>query len=101
MAIISSIGSYYYAMPCSKIVGTLAWTGTPASVAVSKYPACETYLNGTNPHQYAVVRAVSSGGLENVAALLDIIFGMSVWLAIVIHAVGIEIYVCCLTAYCL
>jgi hypothetical protein len=93
MAIIPSTSSYYYAMPCSKIVGTMAWSGMPSSVAQSKYPTCEAYLNGTSPHQYAVVQANSSGGPENSAALLDISFGMSIWLAILIHAVGIEVYV--------
>lgn len=80
-------------MPCSKIVGIVNWAGKATDVIQTKYPSCQAYLNGTSPNQYVVVQATANNGIENSAALLDIIFGMSIWLAIFIHALGIEVYV--------
>jgi hypothetical protein len=67
--------------------------GIPLQMAKRKYPDCAIFFNGTNMNQYAVVHAINNGGPEEVAALLDILFDMTVWLAIVLQAVGIEVYV--------
>ena len=91
--IISSIGSYYYAMPCQKINAIMTSFGMPTKLVLTMYPTCESALNGTNPNQHAVVPANIVGGPEQAAALLDITFGMSIWMAFVLHAVGIEVYV--------
>lgn len=87
------MGSYYYAMPCQKITGVMASFRMPTQLVLALYPACESYLNGTNLDQHAVVPADFTGGPEQAAALLDITFGMSIWMAFVLHAVGIEVYV--------
>jgi hypothetical protein len=93
--IITQIGSYYYAMPCSKITAILTSFGAPEKAVASLYPPCISFLNGTAPNQYAVVHANQNGNPEEVAASLDMAFGMTLWLALLLHAVGIEIYVSC------
>lgn len=67
--------------------------GIPEELVLTVYPTCESFLNGTNPGQHAVVSATVAGGPEQAAAVLDITFGMSFWMAFVLHAVGIEVYV--------
>ena len=65
----------------------------PQKLVLTMYPNCESSLNGTNPDQHAVVWANIAGGPEQTAAVLDITFVMSLWMAFVLHAVGIEVYV--------
>lgn len=36
--------------------------------------------------------ATNNGGPEQIASVLDITFPLSIWLALVIHVVGIELY---------
>lgn len=79
-------------MPCSKIVGIMTTYGFPSQAARGLYPACIPFLNGQGD-LYAVVQAGGAGRPEQIAASLDISFGMSLWLALMIHAVGIEFYV--------
>lgn len=59
------------------------------------YPECSTWANGENPDQMAVVAAkwTTPSSAAEVAASLAVPFGMGVWLALVVHAVGVEIYV--------
>jgi hypothetical protein len=79
-------------MPCSKIVGIMTTYGIPGQAARGLYPACVPFLNGqSDPH--AVVQVGGVGRPEQIAASLDISFGMSLWLALMLHAIGIEIYV--------
>ena len=53
------------------------------------YPACQQNpLSGTK----VVVPAVSNGQPECLAALTHATFGMSLWVAMVLHAIGIEVY---------
>lgn len=66
--------------------------GIPSQAARGLYPACVPFLNGQGD-PYAVVQAGGAGRPEQIAALLDISFGMTLWLALAIHAIGIEIYV--------
>jgi uncharacterized membrane protein len=80
--ILSMIGSYYMAMPCRQIEG--------AGGDMEKYMTCRA-----NPDGWTVVHANWSGsteGIEEVAAVFQITFGMCVWLAYFMHAVGVEIY---------
>jgi hypothetical protein len=93
LPIITMIGDYYYAMPCSKILGILAAFKIPSQALPGFYPECVPFVKGASPNQYAVVHAGSYGRPEQVAAALDITFGMTLWLALMIHAIGVEIYV--------
>lgn len=66
--------------------------GIPGQATRGLYPACVPFLNGqSDPH--AVVQVGGVGRPEQIAASLDISFGMSLWLALMLHAIGIEIYV--------
>ena len=79
--IISRIGNYYIAMPCKQIA---SMGGDPTI-----YPNCAADPNG----QTAVVaNIVTPTGVEQVAASLQTSFGMAGWLAFLMHAVGVEIY---------
>lgn len=90
--IISSINSYYIAWPCAKIA--FALNKKPESQILSAYPACAAFFDGTNAQQEAVVHASFSGEyVTEIGAALDMSFGMAVWVATVLHVVGVEIYV--------
>lgn len=83
------MGGYYYAMPCDKI----AWLLRSSTYLVSKYPTCAEFVNGTDLNAHAAVLGSMAGtGPEQAAAILDASFGASLWLALMIHAIGIEIY---------
>ena len=76
-------GPYYDAMPCDKI----------ASFYTSNAELLQNYPNCTSPENWAPVRAsLNAGSAANAAAALDITFGMALWLALLIHALGIEVY---------
>lgn len=80
-SIISISGKYYQAMPC----GQIEYMGGDESV----YPACQADANG----QAAVLANFNSPtSIEQVAASFQTSFGMSGWVALFIHAVGVEIY---------
>ncbi|KAK5702555.1 hypothetical protein LTR97_003500 [Elasticomyces elasticus] len=85
--VISQTGEYFHyytVMRCSKIVYTAGME------VASTYPAC-----AANPDTgLAVVRANLSGATNilEAAAALEVAFSSAAWLALVIHAVGIEIY---------
>lgn len=90
--IISQIGRYYAVWPCAKIEFTLS----DPSTLVSAYPSCAEYANSTNPSAVSLV-AASLGRKDSTAATvgagLGVPFGMALWLAFLMHAVGVEIYV--------
>lgn len=58
------------------------------------YPECASYLDGSDPQQQAIVHAnFSNGRSTEIGAALDLGFGMALWVATAMHAIGIEIYV--------
>lgn len=80
---------YYAIWPCAKIEATIS----NASDLLFSYPTCAAYANGTNPTQVAIVAATfDQGDAANTGAALNVNFGMALWLAFVIHALGVEIY---------
>ncbi|KAF2164775.1 hypothetical protein M409DRAFT_24680 [Zasmidium cellare ATCC 36951] len=78
---IGQIGSYYIAMPCRQIAGS--------GGNVEMYAACREDVDG-----YAAVHAnfLNPMGKEEVAAPFESSFGMALWLALMLHAVGVEVY---------
>ena len=79
--IISKYGDYYIAMPCKQI----DYMGGNATI----YPNCAADPNG----QTAVVANIQTPtGVEQAAASLQTSFGMAGWLAFMLHAVGVEMY---------
>ncbi|KAI0103241.1 hypothetical protein GGR51DRAFT_550069 [Nemania sp. FL0031] len=78
----------YYAMPCDKIDFMLK------SRTLELYPQCASFYSGENPSQNVAVRAKfkhPTSAVE-VAAALDLVFGISHTIAFLIHVLGLEIY---------
>jgi hypothetical protein len=87
--IMSKSNNYYIAKPCA----VLDFIYDSQNKTLEHYPECVTFYNGTNPGQEAVVKASMSSGLPSEAgAALNMSFGMAGWLALVIHAFGVELY---------
>ncbi|KPM45236.1 hypothetical protein AK830_g1340 [Neonectria ditissima] len=80
--ITSQDDSYHTAMKCDKL-GSFYDSAEAFQVA---YPSC------TSPDAYAIVKDGMSGSSENFGAALYKSFGMALWLALSIHAIGVEIY---------
>ena len=83
-SIISLWGPFYKAERCDKLASF--YKSNEALLAV--YPSCNASTS------YVAVKAdMNAGNAGNVAAALNLSFGMSVWLALALHAIGVEIYV--------
>ena len=96
-AILPMTGNHYYSMSCAKV----AYTIDDNDVMSSTYSACEGYLSSTNQDQYVAVRANISDAANaaEAAAILEMTFGAAMWLAFIIHAFGVELYVSLRTRY--
>jgi hypothetical protein len=85
--ITSGINSYYTTLSCAEI----------AFLSNSSTPVAELYSTCAHPNatinNLAVVHAdFNSGRPEEIGASLGMSFGMAMWLALVLHLVGVEIY---------
>lgn len=83
--LISSIGGYYRAMPCDQIASLFK----DQQSFKATYPQCSSATGITAG--WVAVPANFSGKSE-VAAVLGLTFGTAGWLALAIHAIGVEIY---------
>jgi Predicted membrane protein (DUF2306) len=85
--IITMLNSYYTTMSCEEITFIYG-----SSDPVNKfYPQCSS--SNTTADELVVVHALfGSGRPEQIGASLRVSFGMGMWLAIFMHAVGVEIY---------
>jgi hypothetical protein len=88
--IISTMYGYYDARPCGQILETFKGS---QEATLHFYPECASYFSGANPGQYAVVHADMDGTAIEVAVALGLNFGAATWLALALHAIGVEIYV--------
>jgi hypothetical protein len=80
---------YYIVWPCAKIAATVS---DDIDFAVS-YPSCAAYINGTDPDAVSAVAAtLGAGDVANTGAALNLAFGMALWVALALHAAGVEIY---------
>jgi hypothetical protein len=90
--VISSTGQYHTVWSCAKIESALP----SPSMLLEMYPTCAPYADGSNPDELAIVLANLDGDTGvNAGAALNMSFGMALWLSVVIHAIGVEIYVSC------
>lgn len=88
--IISNHG-YVVPMPC-KIIHFLM----PSPQALrAVFPTCAAYVSGENRELWTIVPAQFSKAPSpaHAAAGLQMAYGMGGWLALVLHALGVEIYV--------
>lgn len=87
--IISSLGGWFTTKPCAQINFAVGKRNT-----LQLYPICESFFNGTNLDQHAIVEAnFSSSNPNEIAASLGIPFGAAGWISFWLHAVAVEIYV--------
>lgn len=92
-SIITMIGSYDTTKECGEIryLYTKSETYNATQLPLflkQRYPACAAGNSNTR----VVVVASTNQGPENIGAALGLSFAMAFWLAIIIHALGIEIY---------
>lgn len=86
--IISRIDRYRLGVECAKI----DYMMQNSSATLEAYPDCASYYDGSAPDQMALVQADLNGSEPTAAAGLDLNFGAALWLALWLHAVGVEIY---------
>ncbi|KUJ21490.1 uncharacterized protein LY89DRAFT_610080 [Mollisia scopiformis] len=91
-AIITRSGNYYQVQTCGEVAFNFggAWTNprTLPPPTLKMYPQC---VNGTNDTPI-VVNANMNGLPEQIGAGLGLSFGMALWLALIVHALGVEWY---------
>jgi hypothetical protein len=83
--VITLIGDYYQVQTCTEIAFDY---GGSQSKAVSLYRKCAN----SGPNTNVIVNAAFNAGLESVGAALDLSFSMALWFSILMHLVGMEIY---------
>lgn len=86
--IISTMDRYQLAADCAKLEHIMQ---DPSST-LTAYPECLSYYNRTDLGKSALVQADFNSFGPQVAASLDLTFGMAMWLALLLHAVGVEVY---------
>ncbi|EUC40136.1 hypothetical protein COCMIDRAFT_109566 [Bipolaris oryzae ATCC 44560] len=80
---------YYVVWTCARIAATVA----PDVELATAYPACAAYADGSEPDAVSAVAATfGAGDAANTGAAFNAGFGMALWLALVLHAVGVEVY---------
>ncbi|KAL8987239.1 MAG: hypothetical protein Q9169_008718 [Polycauliona sp. 2 TL-2023] len=84
--IIPKVGGFYQAVPCDKIEYML----DNQADFQENFPACSA-PNGTN-NGWVAVEAKFSDSIVNISTSLGLSFGMAGWLALVLHSIGVEVY---------
>ena len=88
--IVGKINSYNTTMSCSEIEFNY-----PGNVTKSRelYPQCDSPGPDPATSDLVVVHATfGNGQMEQIKASLNISFGMAIWVALVLHLIGVEIY---------
>ncbi|KAF4436111.1 hypothetical protein FACUT_6683 [Fusarium acutatum] len=81
--VMSKNPSFRLPMQCAKVASFYDDTKS----LIAKYPTCQ------DPNAWVAVQGDMSGeGTENIASALSLGFSMAIWLALAIHAIGIEVY---------
>ena len=88
-ALIISDHGYLMPMSCDKVFFLM---GT-AEKTLKSYPECDSYFSGHDTNKVVLVPATMQGNGSTATAALSLTFGGAFWLAFILHAVGVEIYV--------
>ncbi|KXJ85614.1 hypothetical protein Micbo1qcDRAFT_221929 [Microdochium bolleyi] len=85
----SKANNMYVGMLCAKIDFMMQRRET----VLAAFPGCAPFYSGQEPLAHVAVHASNPGAnVAEVTAAFNATFGMALWLALVLHAVGIEIY---------
>ncbi|KAK0725831.1 hypothetical protein B0H67DRAFT_508854 [Lasiosphaeris hirsuta] len=86
--VLSRQGDFYTARPCAQID-----TMFPSKEAMLlSYPGCAAFYETGDGGLYVMVHANRYGNAAEVSAAAGMLFGASGWLALTLHAIGIEVY---------
>ncbi|KAG8721990.1 hypothetical protein FRC08_008086 [Ceratobasidium sp. 394] len=88
-AIISFSSSYYAVWTCDEVSFLLK----NETEAESMFPVCVLSPEDDPKKVYVLVHASTHGDPINFGSSMRVSFGMALWLAILIHVVGVEIYI--------
>ncbi|KAL2272079.1 hypothetical protein VTJ83DRAFT_1450 [Remersonia thermophila] len=88
LASLVSDKGYVAPLPCARISSIIG----PASMGIEYFSDCAPYFRGEDDAKAMVVLASLSGNGANITATYNVVFGSAIWLGLVLHAVGIEIY---------
>ena len=85
--IISSAGGFYQAWPCAKI--SFLYEDDSAGFQ-NAYPQC--FMTNGTIHGWIAVKAKFADNSPQIATSLGLTFGSAGWLGLVLHIMGVEIY---------
>lgn len=86
----SGMGGFYQARSCAQLFYIYNHSQNDTLQAD---PDCASYFSGANVNKWVAVEANLGGDAAGAAAALGTNFGSAMWLALAIHAIGVEIYV--------
>ena len=81
----------YTVIECEKLQYIYNETSSITTPLTEDYPQCGG-PGGVNGKMAAVLANWAAGRVEQIIASLYINFGMALWLALLLHAVGVEVY---------
>ncbi|KAK4120195.1 hypothetical protein N657DRAFT_658546 [Parathielavia appendiculata] len=87
-SLIVSDDGYDVPMPCAKVA---AFTGSHQQTLQS-FPECDVYFSRQDVNKMVLVPASMTKNGANTIAIMSMAFGPALWLALALHAVGIEVY---------
>ncbi|EON66199.1 hypothetical protein W97_05592 [Coniosporium apollinis CBS 100218] len=87
--ILTTINSYYTHMSCDEIQFLYGGAARPV---MGRYPQCFGENRTTSGEVAIHAQFNAEAGPEEAAAVLQLSFGLAVWVAIFLHTVGVEIY---------
>jgi hypothetical protein len=87
--IISATGDFWSVQNCAKLLDVIG----DAQTLVEQCPSCSSLVNDGNLKAVAAVNANFGGSTAELMSAMNISFGMAGWLALSLHAIGVEVYV--------
>lgn len=89
MLFINSDAGYSTVRDCSQIDYEM---GGDKDKVLELFQGCEAFYSGSDEHASVVVPASLLGNAATAGSALTLNFGSAIWLALAIHAIGIELY---------
>ena len=87
--IVSAAGNFWTVQNCAKLLDVIG----DAQQLVESYPSCASLIDANNLQAATAVKANFGGSVEQLMSAMNITFGMAGWLALGLHAIGVEVYV--------